>query len=199
MKLKELNRLVSVEISGCPAPTILNALKLSAIEFCEKTGVWKERLDVGTVSVGEDEIDLDSGEEGVIHNLLSVKLDGRNLRKHNSIPDGEESGTPNSYYQISPKKMILNKKPDKELYLTITATLKPKSNATKIPNFIGDEWGDTIARGAIARLKKMSKEWGDPIGARTDRREFNTHVGNAKARALGQAGRASRIKPRPLV
>lgn len=133
-------------------------LRQAAIEFCEKTRVWKFE---DTYEYSPDDGELLSPEGSVIHEIEVVKFDGRELRKvtpqwlDRMVPNWRGStetlsGAPEYVTQTVPNNIILVPSATGELYYSLY--LKPSQDCTTLPAFLADQHRETIAWGALARV-----------------------------------------------
>ena len=143
---------------GVPDPTAYKAIRNAAIEFCERTRLWKyeDAFDV-------TEADCDSGiftPSGTqLHDIEIVLFDGRELSPQATrdldrlLPkwrtDGL-TGVPSYYTQIDQNSLRILPASEGSLYLCLR--LKPALDATDIPDFIANEYREVIAWGALGRI-----------------------------------------------
>ncbi len=134
------------------------ALRDSAIAFCERTRLWKweDTFDVTTDDcIGGIFVPTGS----VIHDVETVMFNGQKLTPKTTVDldcirpgwrtDTTQTGTPCYYTQIDHGTLKLVPAGAGTVYLCIR--LKPAQDATDLPDFL-DEYREAISWGALARL-----------------------------------------------
>jgi hypothetical protein len=103
----------------------------------------------------------------------------------------ENTSEPRIFTQLGPDQFIVLPSPDdaKAYTLRLIYALKPKRNATGMPEAIFDELEDTIFHGALQDLLVMPNQaWKDRELAAYHARQFTYHVTERRARAnIGNA------------
>lgn len=145
---------------GVSDPTAYKAIRAAAIEFCERTFLWKweESLTV-TVEGCNAGIAVPAGAQ--VHDIEVVKFNGRELAPKSTrdldrlMPDWrgaayEPSGLPSYYTQIEQNTLRVVPAMAGSLYLCLR--LKPAQDATDLPDFLAAEYRETIGWGALARI-----------------------------------------------
>jgi len=173
---------VMLDVSGCPDQVAINAVKQSAIEFCNQSRVWREQLSDLVTAQSDPDYPLDSlvptdsevlGVHKLQHNDLSKPLStiAKQQLDIYRLTDTEEK----PYYFNNDTPMIVRLYPTPNAIYTmfIWAHLKPTKLSTSGPDFLYNDWLEPIAHGAKARLKSMSgRQWMDKSMVRHHRREF---------------------------
>lgn len=141
---------------GCPEPIAFDAIRQAAIEFCERTRIWRD-----TDQFMADEFgDIFAPAQSVIHQIEDARFDGHRLTPV-SVQDLNErypgydwttqSGDHPKYItQIHPNTVKIV--PAWEGMITMTLLLKPSNDAQELPDFIFDQYARTIADGALAEI-----------------------------------------------
>ena len=141
---------------GCPEPIAFDAIRQAAIEFCERTRIWRD-----TDQFMADEFgDIFAPAQSVIHQIEDARFDGHRLTTV-SVQDLNErypgydwttqSGDQPKYItQIHPNTVKIV--PAWEGMITMTILLKPSNDAQELPDFIFDQYARTIADGALAEI-----------------------------------------------
>ena len=144
---------------GVPDPTAYKAIRNAAIEFCERTRLWKYEDDYDvTVEDCNGGIFTPSGSQ--LHDIEAVLFNGHELepratrdldRLEKGWRTGElGSGLPKYYTQIDPNTLRIVPAMEGHLYLCLR--LKPSQDATDVPDFLAGEYREVIAWGALGRL-----------------------------------------------
>lgn len=144
---------------GVPDPTAFKNIRLAAIEFCERTRLWKYEDDYDVT-----EEDCNSGiftpNGSQVHDIEIVLFDGKELAPRSTrdldrlLPKwrigGNATGLPSYYTQID--QNTLRVVPARAGHLYLCLRLKPTQDATDIPDFIANEYREVIAWGALGRI-----------------------------------------------
>lgn len=144
---------------GVPDPTAYKAIRLAAIEFCERTRLWKYE-DEFSVSIEDCDSGVCTPSGSVLHDIEVVLFDGQELSPigtrdlDGKLPGwrtGElGAGTPRYYTQIDQSTLRLVPALAGSVYMCLR--LKPTQDATSLPDFIAREYTEVIAWGALGRL-----------------------------------------------
>ena len=145
---------------GVATPTAYFAIRQAAIEFCERTRMWRyeDELDVAG-----DECDAISAPDcnSVIHQIEEVWFDGKKLdhKSPQQLDDlapnwrsGADTSESQPHYvtQSAPDTIALV--PRGTGTVKFTLFLKPSQSAEQVPDWLVDQHTETIAFGALARL-----------------------------------------------
>lgn len=145
---------------GVPDPVAYRAIRNSVIEFCERTRLWKWEEDFdATVSDCDSGIYTPAG--SILHDIEIVQFNGVDLHPKSTRdldrlePDWrtvspDNGGVPKYYTQIEQNTLRIVPAMAGHLYLCVR--LKPSQEATDIPDFIANEYRETIAWGALGRI-----------------------------------------------
>lgn len=146
---------------GVPDQTAFQALRGSAIEFCERTKLWKYESTTAVLATDPATSTIVTPAGSAVFDIEVALFDGQELdpkatRDLDSILPGWRTGgigTGNPQYitQIEQGKLTLVPAPyaDGSLYLCLR--LKPSKTATTLPDFM-DEYAEFIGWGALGRL-----------------------------------------------
>lgn len=166
------------------------AIRNSAIEFCEETGVTDFVDTPKTLVAGQATYAI--GDTGIAYSVARIKeavLDNDPLEatsvdelSNRYIDWAKQTATPKKYVQLDPTQIRLFPIPDKSVgTLYLTYTTKPTRTSTGIDDFIFDRYVEAIADGAIARLASMpNKPWSSPSVAATANVDFCNKKRDAK-------------------
>lgn len=194
-------------VVGCPDPVAEQALRDTAISFCDSTMVIHEQLTAFNtmVSTAEYTLSAPSADE-TVSRVLEVSVDGRAIRP---IPSTDafgllsQSGAPVYFYTTrvgSQLKLVLYPTPDKAYTIAVDAALRPTRTATQVQDDLYNQWIDTLAAGAVSRIASMpGQSFTDMQLAAFKQSEFYTGV--TRARIDGRTGRlkgSARVTLRPF-
>ncbi len=213
MKLVTLDSIIEYvmpEVVGCPRDLIIREIKESAINFCAATAIWRYDLDPVNLLAGVSAYCIDIPRDSNIVDIKSLNIGGRPIDPQtaewldeNSDRWRTQEGTANYYVVESPGDIRLSLIPVASTDETMTGvvTLKPKRVDPKIPQFIIDDWMDTIAAGAKSRLMLMpNKKWSNPQDGILQ--ADNNDIGKSKAGASAYKGHSNvnlRVAKRRIV
>ncbi|MEO9075277.1 MAG: hypothetical protein ABI257_07045 [Nitrosospira sp.] len=155
--------LVMPELPGCPFVMIDNALRQSAILFCEQSLAW--RWDHPGIAVAADTAVYDFAPPAgtAVHGIIHAALDGNQIVPHagesNITIAGwrNQSGAP-GYILGGPSEVTLVPNPDAAGILTMTVALKPSPASTGIDGSQFNEYREAIIHGGLARLMLSPKK-----------------------------------------
>ena len=143
---------------GVSDPTMYFALREAAIEFCERTRLWRYE-DVFTVTAEQCEA-IFTPDGTVVHEIEKVEFDGQELdhvtptyldqRMHLWRTDGAMTGIPRYVTQTEPNTIRLL--PQGSGTVGLFLWLKPSQDAEEVPDWMADQYRETIAYGALGRI-----------------------------------------------
>lgn len=200
VKLERFLDDVMPDVPGCDLPIALHAIRNSAIEFCERTGVIKTELDTQTVKAGERIVDIDSPSSLVqIVKVQSARMNGTPI-----TPATEDqldawdpawrtkTGTVYHYTQQTPYQLLLAYTPNADMALDLTVSTSPRPVANAVDQLLYDKFREAIGYGARYRLKALrNKPWSDAEGAIYYQNRFNFEIGAAQMSAAKGFNRAA--------
>ena len=148
--------LILPRATGCPEPIAFDAIRQAAIEFCERTRIWRD-----TDQFMADEFgDIFAPAQSVVYQIEDARFDGRRLIPigvqdlNGMYPDCDwttKTGEQPQYVtQLHPDTIKVV--PSMSGMVTLTMLLKPTNNAQELPDFIFDQYARTIADGALAEI-----------------------------------------------
>lgn len=139
-------------------PTAYMAIRQAAIEFCEKTRMWREEDDYANVAGTNLDVSVPDG--AVLIEFETVSFEGgepldpattqwldRNYRgwRTNASP-----GTPRYVTQLATNTMRLV--PGMDGAVRVSVWMKPDQDCMEMPSFLSRQHRETIAHGALARI-----------------------------------------------
>ncbi len=134
------------DVPGCPNALIKEEVLSSAIEFCESSGIYTAKL---TESVLKDAESL----------TITVPANTGLVEINNIVVDGIAT------YEIYADGTTIDfdGKAISDYDMDVYVSLKPLRSATELPDILYNDWYQTIAAGAKAKLMVMpEKPWTNP-------------------------------------
>ena len=159
MKLDALHPYVAPHVIGCPIPVMDHNIRLSAIEFCNKTR-WHEDAcpSFRAGDAGVYELEAETGQE--IFRITSVSVDGKKIdpeTKATGLRLIAAGSTQRFFVVIDAEQIQINPAPAVTDKVHVTAAFRPTMAATTLSDAL-DEWREAIAGGAIARIAAIPKQ-----------------------------------------
>ena len=159
MKLADLHPYVAPHVIGCPIPVMDHNIRLSAIEFCNKTR-WHEDVCPAFRSgdAGVYELDSDLGLE--ILRVTSVSVDGKKIdpeTKATGLRLIAAQSTQRFFVVIDSVQIQINPAPKAADSVHVTGAFRPTMATASLSDAL-DEWREGIAGGAIARIAAIPKQ-----------------------------------------
>lgn len=173
-ELDELLREVVVHAPNAPEPMVIRYLREAAQEFCRRTKVWRV-TDLIKVVTPECEGIL-SIQDAQIYEIETVALNGRPLEPA-TVADmdlvqpgwsqhyGAETAQARWVVQIQPNTVTVV--PRETGDLNVRMVLLPSRDALTVPDFLAEQYGADIGKGAAARVLTINdNEFANPqLGA----------------------------------
>lgn len=139
---------------GVADPTAYFAIRQAAIEFCERTRLWRYEDEVA--ATGDEDLFAPAG--AVIHEIETIRFDGRPLTAatpqflDRALPEWRlgVDGAPAYYTQTAPDTLRLV--PAQAGTVNLYLTLKPSQDADTLPDFMAAQYREIIAHGALGRI-----------------------------------------------
>ncbi len=194
-------------IDGCPSLLVEQALRSSAIEFCEKTLIWRQPAIGVTVYADEPCYSFGAPEGARVIQATEVYINGMKLIQ-TSLHDltvlepewrARESTLPTHYFMNDAQSIQLVGKPTEDIpeSLDIYVALKPSRDSNICPEFLLEDWGEVIAAGAILRLMQMAKKtWSDTTTVANYLRTFKVGITTARHKTIkSRQLRAAKMQP----
>lgn len=140
----------------CPEPTALDAIRRAAMEFCQRTRIWRESDSFGVTTAGDNIICVPQGT--VLFEIESARIDGRPLEPaslswlNQQFPlwREETSDLPRFITQVEPDSVQLV--PAGTGALDLTLILKPSDDAEYLPDWMIDQHSRVLADGALGEI-----------------------------------------------
>lgn len=194
---------VLLEAPACPLPVAKNAILNTIADFCEKSTLWREEADPISVIKNEAVYDLEPPRDTLVTEIIWMGYNKKELLRRTEAQLAAandkwmtDKGTPEAYMHLSSQTFRLYRVPSVALTdgITLRMALKPTPTATTVLQDIYDDWHETIAFGAQARLLAMrGKPWSDNAAAGQKLLGFASGVAEARRTATASHhGRVSR-------
>lgn len=188
--------MLSPEVPGCPQAAQVNALRQSAIAFCEQSMVWKyDHPDIAVV-IGTAKYIFDPPEDAMAHAITWAEFNGTQLETRPMVADvntwssKRQTGKP-EFVLGGPVSLTLVPTPDIEGTLKLTVVLKPSQGADGIDDNIFNEYREAICHGAMAKLMLSPKKpYTDAVMANYHDQMFRIKTGHASVRSARNYTRA---------
>lgn len=164
---------------GCPNVVAAQNLRLSAIEFCERTLCWRELL---TQTIVAGDVVVVTPDYACIHKIEFAEFNGDRLTPvaytDFTRDEADMAGTPQYITQQTPQSV--QPFPGGAGTIKVSAFLKPVNGTAfgvngagpmdnyydQVPLFMYQQHAETIARGALARILDQKKQpYSDPRSA----------------------------------
>lgn len=193
------------DLPGCPFAAVDNALRQSAIAFCEQSLAWQAVHPEVSLLAGVSEYAFAPPTGAVVHAISHAALDGEEIETHagqsNITRKNWQSrmGTP-KYVLGGAASLTLVPKPDAAGKLAMIVALKPSPASTGIDNAQFSEYREAIVHGALARLMLSPKKpYSDaPLAAYHEQQFFikTAAAGMRVAKGYARAPLRTSIAPR---
>lgn len=144
---------------GVSDPTAFFAIRQAAIEFCERTRVW--RFDDEFNITADDFEGLLAPANSVVHDIEGVWFDGKKLKPKTPaqldviLPawrSGSEKPISDPSYVTQTAPNTITIVPFTTGRVKLSLFLKPAQDADELPDFLADQHRETIAWGALGRI-----------------------------------------------
>lgn len=189
-----------------PYPTAINALRMAAIEFCDRSMVYVADLDPVSVVADEATYSLDAPNGTKVVRIEQAWFNGVKLTPTTRLDLARDyanwptiTGSPTHYTQENTEEVILFPKPTSALAdgLTMKVALKPSRTATVIENWLLEKYQDDIFYGAKWHLFEMTdKPWANGDAAMYCKAKFDESITAAQLSASKGMGKA-RLRTTP--
>jgi len=155
--LDEFLQHINLYAPGCAAPTAYFGIRQAAIEFCERTRMWRFE-DYFEVQGTESEA-MFAPAASVIHDIEAAWFDDQKLtpktvdwldKNCNGWRDGSLTGQPQYITQTEPNTLRIV--PAAAGTVKVSLILKPAQDADEVPDFLVDQYRMVIGNGALSYI-----------------------------------------------
>ncbi len=182
-------------IDGCPSFLIEQALRSSAIEFCEKSLIWRQPAIGVTIYAGEPCYSFGAPEGARVIQATELYINGDKLTQtslhdltvHEPLWRSRKAPVPTHYFMNDAQSVQLVGEPTEDIpeSLDIYVALKPSRDSEICPEFLLEDWGEVIAAGALLRLIQMgNKVWSNTGTVSNYLRIFRSGISLAKHKTI---------------
>lgn len=189
---------------GVPDQVAYKHLRNAAIDFCERTRLWKweDDYDVVETFVGEPII---TPAGSTVFDIERVSFDGRDLRPVSTVDldrlsphwrTSQETGMPEFITQI--EQNTLRVVPAQAGHIYLCLRLKPSKDAMELPDFLDTEYRECIGWGALGRILTIpGQSYTSPDMAQFYMQRFENKIGSLSAKgSKGQQNAPKRTRSR---
>lgn len=176
-------------VPGCSYPVAVGALRRAALEFCERTRVWRVALPAHATSAGVTDYLFAPGIDRTIVRTLSATVDGQPvllLRPDQAGPGAAGIVVHNT------REFSIYPAPSAGQQVVFRCALAPSRSATGLDDAIYEDHADAIATGAKAALFDMQNQpFTNPRAAIDERSRFEVAI----SRTIHNVGTNSNSAP----
>lgn len=157
--LSEFLTSINAYAPGCAVPTAYFGIRQAAIEFCERTKLWRHEDEL-TVTAADPEtivtptgavlIDIETATFNGGEPLVPQTARWLDARYPTWRTGGVVDGEPAYLTQLDQNTVRIV--PGQAGTLNISMWLKPSQDCTTVPDFLPDQYRETIAWGALGRI-----------------------------------------------
>lgn len=200
-------------VTGCPTPIVIQYIRDSAIEACERTLAWRYEQPAIRLTPGVYEYPYENPSQSEVHAFLTATVNGNPVdpvtleqvyRRYPQWPEMpiELRSDPRLVLQFDPDNFAVAPIPDdSQTYdMRMIVALKPLRTASGMDKTVFDDLENVIMHGALQHLLVLpGKNWTDRELATYHAKQFLAKITERRARANIGAGRASMtVQMRPL-
>lgn len=171
------------QIGDAPDPTLLAAVLWAVRRFCSKSSMYRVDLaDLALTLNSAGPYDVTLPADAVLIDYLTAKQNGipvdvvrkQDMDDLNYDWESQTAGQVQAIYPISTTQIHVWPIPTDTTYpIQIEAALSLAQTATTCPDFIANEWFETIVAGAVGRLQSQTnQQWTDKKGGAERMGEF---------------------------
>ena len=186
---------------GCATPTAHFGIRQAAIEFCERTRLWRSEDEFDVTLEGCEAVMSPEGSE-ILEFEKALFNDQPLIPKttawldtnENGWRSGTHTGRPRYITQTAPDTVTLVPKEAGRLKMYLW--LKPAQECTELPDFLAGKYRETIAFGALSRILIIpNQSFTNVEMAGAFSQMFETRLGGQSTKgSIGQQRAALRTK-----
>jgi len=200
-------------VPGCPQPIILQYVRDSAIEACEKTLAWRYQQPDIRLTPGVFEYPYNNPTSTEVHAFLTATVNGVPVdpvtleQLYKAYPDWPSNdpnkrADPRLICQLDPDNFVIAPLPDnsKTYDLKMIVALKPLRDSSGMDKSVLDDLENVIMHGALQHLLVLpDKNWSDRELATYHAKQYLSKITERRARAnLGAARASMSVQMRPF-
>lgn len=204
--------LVRPQLALAPEVSMRWATLMAMRRFCQESRYWRETvtLDVNLgqerykllrnwLAITQDQLDERDNAEMV--GIQAVQVDGEPYEFSGALAQRQQGSSGRYAVAYPPDEVSIFPLPDSTIAsgLQVSVVVRPKPNATVLPQDVVTMFAEQIGGGALAILKRMKGEpWSDAAGAIEHESVFRDEIAIAQANADRQhRPRGFRVKAHP--
>lgn len=188
--------------AGCPEPIALRAIRKAAIQFCERTKLWRTT----DKYYAEPQCDIALPPYASLVAIEDARFDGRRLEPisfgdlNARYPSQDwrdlDEGDPRYVTQTSLNSVRVV--PQTQGMVSLSIVLAPSQSAKELPDFLVDQFPYVIAYGALGDILLIRGEpWSDPQMAVAYATQFTNETDRLFSKSItGQQGAPIRTRPK---
>lgn len=196
--------LIMPHAKGAPIPTVYAAIRNAAIQFCERTRLWRwtDEFDVNHAQCEQ----IDTPRDSVIFEIERIRFNGTSLMPistaqldddypHLSWENYNTNGIPQYYTQREEGSVMIG--PRATGLLRWDLFLKPHPEALSLPKFMADNYRQVIAEGALGYLLMTPEQpFSNPDLATFYQMKFSSRLDTLSTKkSTGQQRAHVRVRP----
>lgn len=206
--LNKFHQYILPDVPGAPISVVNSALLSTIIDFCEKSLIWKKRSEETDIVAGYNLYSYAPETGTKVVEADAAFINGSELTPtteelmNMSMPgwQSSESATPKWFYMTSDKTIRIIPTPTEDISagLVVDTILRPTRDATEVPDFIYEDWAETIAYGTLSRLMAMAnRTWSAPQMVSYYTRKYRQGLSRAKSKELKRRQRITQTSIQP--
>lgn len=204
--LADFAKYVRPEVPGCAEPVLLDAILESCIDFCTRTELLSEIVQLvtsatqGTYTVTPTDAALYPARLRSVVNATLLPLGKTDAASYALLSDRSNAGSPLKYFAPTRNQITFAPIPNAVEKIELGIVLRPARTAAVVPNVLFDEWATVIAAGAKATLMAMTNvPWSNLNQAAIYGMTYAAGVSTAAVEvASGNVGAAMHIVVSPI-
>jgi hypothetical protein len=201
---------VSIRVPGASKIEIDSAVRTITREFCSKTLLYVKQLTAINIVAGTASYTLTAPTDCSIITVERVEVNGlfvspTSMDLLDRSPDSwrqVESSQPIEYMVDAEKVLMFKEIPDTSYAggLIVWVAVKPSPTTSTLPDFLFDDWYETILNGAVAYLLRMpNKSWTSIEGSEYFYDFYDGYLSEAKNKKYtGKAKVSIRVQSEPF-
>jgi hypothetical protein len=207
---------ILMEVPGCPRQVATEFVRKFVIRLCEKALIIRKKASEINITADEREYKLNFTENLYRPTgIVAATYEGGTTmfpRNEAMLDDqtprwrSETTSTRPLYYWLTiDNKFHVHQKPTQDIDndpITVECWVSPVRTATKVDEFVFNNYAETVAYGALSELQLMKDQsWNDPVLAQLNGRNWRQGMRNARAESLrGKDGtQSTQVYPKSYV
>ena len=159
--IDDFQTLVLPFAGNAPEPLVMRAIRDAAVTFCERTKMWRSTATI--VTAGERAETITVPTDSILYRISSCALDDEPLDPI-TLPElatkrpnwrTDDIGCEGAKWYVAPDRGTIQPVPRSSGTMFVEFIVKPTATAATLPDFLLNEYGQTIADGAAGELLIM--------------------------------------------